>query len=1300
MFYRKLSIVILLTVSCFTNVFPQRFRDEYMVKSYDPSIGLSNNTIRAILQDYKGYLWIGTLDGLNRFDGISFRIYRNSVSDTGSLGSSFVISLLQDRDSVLWVGTRGGGLNRFNRSRDNFTVYRYNANDPGSLSNNEVFTIFEDHEGTLWIGTDGGGLNRFNRETGKFTHYRHHAGEVHSLGSDAVLAISENAMGNLLIGTWGGGLSLYDRKTGTFSVIRSKPGSAGGLASDNIWAIMSNRKKNFWLVQPQGGLQQYNPVTGMFNSLALPLNQGETVSDILPFAVLQDRSDNIWVGTAQGLYKSSNIAQPGSETGLSFQRVYGSSVYVLYQDRAGSIWIGTRDNGLSQVFKRNRKFSIHDLRYPAGREPAVTDGINAISSDSRGNIWLGTDWGVMLYDLQTNSFSYPGSHPKFSKSLNAIRSIYRDSSGSMWVGNLSELSRYSPATGKLEYFFSLPAEGGKSGDDEYCSILQENKSSFWLGTSRGLLKINLHTRKWDTIIGENASREGRNIYHIRTLCRDRTGKLLAGTLGGGLVVIDPASGKQTCYFHDYANPRSIASDYIFYIFRSCDGKIWLATNQGMDYFDQKGQGFVHYQTQQGLPSDVVYGILEDNHHNLWISSNNGLSKFDETTGKFTNFFFYDQKNFSSFIQRACCKTANGDMYFGRAAGFITFNPDSVRDDTAMSEVLITDFKIGNRSVRDLPGFSHNGSLEDAKEITLGFRQSSFSFEFAAINFIYPENNKYAYWLEHFDSGWIYSENRNIAIYTNIPPGNYIFHVKATNQDGVWSDREHTMAISILPPVWMTVWFRILAIGLLVLVLTGFYYWRLSSVRTENRKLEAQVAVRTKELSAINTLLGEQKEELQQKGEVLETTVALLQEKTRETEIQNKELALHREKLEELVGERTSELEHAKEKAEESDRLKSAFLANMSHEIRTPLNAIVGFSGFLTDKDRLHDEENLNNYVKIIRSNSDALLLLIDDIIDLSRIEAGQLRLSPIPMNAREVLEELYFQYSKNLHAELKFRLADFPGSNPAIISDPARFKQVMNNLLSNAFKFTEKGLIEYGLAPGKPGMITFFVKDTGIGISQENQQLVFERFRKIEAGSSKLYRGTGLGLAISKRLVELLGGKIWLESEPGEGSVFYFTQPAASNESASVTWQGKLGGKHDLAQMGKEFTIAIAEDEPYNYLFLKEALDKFPLKIIWFKDGQEIVDYFDKLSDLNVNLVLMDIKLPVIDGWEATKRIRSRFPLLPVVAQTAYAMTSDIERMKQEGFSAILTKPIMREQLYEIIGQFVDFALLRPPADQ
>jgi signal transduction histidine kinase/ligand-binding sensor domain-containing protein/CheY-like chemotaxis protein len=1270
----------------------QSIDNQFNERYYTSSKGLSNNTVLSLASDLKGYLWIGTEDGLNRFDGKSFKIYRNIRGDRSSIAGNYIRCLYFDRDSTLWIGTNGGGLSRYDRKTDSFHNFGYKDRDSTSLSQMDVSVIFQDREGVLWIGTDGGGLNKFNYKKENFTRYNAILPLPGGLSSAKILDIAEDTKGRLLLASWDGGLTTFDKEKGVAVQIEKKGDHKDGLIANNVWSICNLGNDQFLLGFYRNGLQYFNGKTGKFKRI---LFSGKDINPTV-YSIIRSEKEGIYFGTQNGLFYGTYRVQGDEfQIDLPLKKINDCISYQLILDNEGSIWAVNYENGFIQMHAQNSLFHIHQL---ASKYSPITSAdlfISAFSEDQYGRIILGNSEGALIYDPLSKKINYSNNISYSEGEFRQVKELRKDEEGNVWVARNYDMARFNPKSGNFETYFTLPTKVFSYARNGFTDIRTEGPGKFWLATENGLYYLDKKLNKVETIIDASAIYRGNNIYQIVSLDSDAD-NLYVGTHEGGMAVVNKKTRAIKIFQNDPSNAGSITDNHINQIYVDRNDSVWLITYNGLDRFNKLTNEFKHYNTRK-FQDQYFKAIIQDNHGNLWISSNDGISKFIPSTGRVTNYYFYNQNSQSSFQPRAAYKSKNGILYFGQRGTFISFDPDSIQENPRSPKVLITDFKINNQSVKVSANSPLKENIEEAKLIKLNYNVSSFSFSFAATDLIYPERNQYAYRLENFED-WIYSGNNNSAIYTNIPPGKYTFRVMASNEDGVWNEEGTSVQIWISPPWWNTLVFRFCAVLTLICIIVLWYYWNHRKIIRDRRRLRKLVELRTSELNTTNLLLNDQneklerqttqliqhREELQLQSETLKEMNTMLEEKRKEVERQNLDLSLHRDNLEHLVSQRTSELEAAKQKAEESDHLKSAFLANMSHEIRTPLNAIVGFSYFFSDPNL--DLDSRERFFKIIKANSDALLVLIDDILDLSRIESGQLQFKIRPINSREFMEQLHEQFSKLIKPNLEFILQPaLPNEDITILSDPYRFKQILNNLLSNAFKFTDSGVIQLGYIPAKDGFVTFFVKDTGIGIEPDKQEIIFERFMKIEGDKSKLFSGTGLGLAISKRLAYALGGSIWVESEAGKGSSFYFTQPATS---AALSLESNSASNHNQTTgVDKHIKIALAEDDEDSMKLMLEFLNRKSIEVVSFRNGLEICEYFEQGTKSDVQLILMDIKMPLVDGYEAARRIRKKFPYIPIVAHTAYALANEVEKMKNEGFIHIMTKPVNFDKLSSIIDK-------------
>jgi signal transduction histidine kinase/CheY-like chemotaxis protein len=849
---------------------------------------------------------------------------------------------------------------------------------------------------------------------------------------------------------------------------------------------------------------------------------------------------------------------------------------------------------------------------------------------------------------------------------NSVYALYKDKRGNLWIGTWEGgLNLFDYKTESFRRFLSTGKPGSISSNNVY-TILEDSRGNLWIGTlGGGLNRYDYTTNTFKHYLPKEGDSLSRNLMtrYVNQVYETTDGKLLISTYNS-VDLYNPESDDFTHYIY-----TSSAGKKIVTIFEDSKKNIWLGTNNGIFILDLKDGVVKPYQAARDYTDLTIQAIQEDLNGNLWLSSNDGIFALILAVNlpdslSIRHFSRIDGLPENEFIKRSTYKDSRGMLYFGSVGGYTYFNPDSIFTNDVIPRVILTEFQLlvsqkdkGNKYI------PIKGNINYIEEIELPYKDRNFTIQFAALSYLHPEENQYQYMLEGYDEGWIDVGNQKKATYTNIQAGKYTFKVKACNNDGVWCEQPKTIKIIIHPPLWGTIWFRALVIIIVIVLFIFFYRLRFAYLELQRKLLEEKIKERTAELLNMNTLLEEKQEEIT---------------------VQNAELEKHRNNLETIVEERTSELIRAKLEAEESNRLKSSFLANMSHEIRTPMNAISGFSGLLIDES--YDKAEKERFISNINKNCDTLKVLIDDIIDISLIEANQLKIIKNHFEVDPILYgiESYFSLANDKDIQFKF-VENHDVKNITLDNDVIRFRQILNNLISNAYKYTEKGSISFGYEMEKD-FVRFYVSDTGIGIEKSEQEKIFHSFYKVENDPNTLYRGAGIGLAICQRLVTSMGGHIWVHSENNKGSTFYFTLPITK-----VMQPAKNQSVFDLSTILpklQNMTVLVAEDEPSNFDLVNVLLRRYVLKVEWAKNGIEAVEFIKANPRIENCVVLMDIKMPTLDGYEAHKQIREINPQIPVIAVTAFALSSDKQRLMNEQFDAFIFKPIKKEILIETVAKF------------
>lgn len=825
--------------------------------------GLSQSVVSCVIQDRRGFMWFGTQDGLNKYDGYDFTVYKHDPQDSVSLSNNFINTIYEDSKGILWIGTEGGGLNRFDPETERFTCYRHDPDVPNSLSHDRVRVIYEDIAGVLWIGTVGGGLNKLipveiEEALVAFVHYKHDPYNPNSLSNNRVWNILEDDNGDLWIGT-NAGLNKLNTKTGSFSHYKYNPNNPNSLSNDIVWSSYMDKGGTLWLGTYNGGLNKLVPSDTESSPPTFvhykhdPNNPNSLIHNIVS-AISEDRTGRLWLGTGDGL----NSFVPTTETFARHKHTQDNQyslstnpiILSMHVSKIGVLWVGTFGGGIIKFDFNKLKFK-HYMHNPDSPNSLSHNNVFAIEEDQVGGIWIGTENGLNQFNREIETFirCQPNPNPPKSLSYNRVTAIHEDRQRQIWVGmafgGLSKLVLRSELIGiesgrETDTFINFrydPDNPYSLSHNNIISIYEDDESVLWIGTNgRGLNKLVLNKAKGTDTESETFIRyqaapnnpESVSNNTVMAIYEDHTGMLWIGTRDG-LNKFNRKTQTFSDYHHDSNNPNSLSNNIIYSIYEDQSGSLWVGTAGGLNKFDRTAQTFTHFTEKNGLPNDVIYAILADHHGKLWLSTNKGLSRFDPYTETFRNYDVQDGLQSNEFNLGASLRSKSGELYFGGVNGFNRFHPDSVKDNEHIPPIVITDFKLFNESVPvgsdgQSPLQKHISAVDELK---LSYRDYVFSFEFVALDYTIPGKNQYAYMLEGFDESWIYTGTRRFARYTNIEPGAYVFRVKGANNDGVWNEKGTSVRIIIQPPFWKTLWFHGFIIGSLLLVAFGIHKYRMS-----------------------------------------------------------------------------------------------------------------------------------------------------------------------------------------------------------------------------------------------------------------------------------------------------------------------------------------------------------------------------------------------------------------------------------------------------------------------------------------
>ncbi|HEX8786597.1 MAG TPA: two-component regulator propeller domain-containing protein, partial [Telluria sp.] len=1131
--------------------------------------GLAQETVLAIVQDPDGFMWFGTQSGVSRYDGYHFANFRNVIGDPKTLANNWVRVLYVDRKGRLWIGT-DGGLDRYEPASGHFSHFLPDEPVKRGNGNRHISAILDDGHDGLWLAT-ADGLQHFDIPSGRFATWHHLPGVADSLASDQIKALALGPGGRLWIGT-AAGLDSLDPDLMRF---RHHPSLRGG-QYDVIQALLVDDRQQLW-VGSAGGLERL-PLGQAGQQHTFGAAEDMTAADIK--VLYQDNKHQVWVGSQDvGLFRwlpaSGRFEHHPHRITDPFS-LGDNHVSSLYEDRVGTFWAGTWYGGVSRADLAGGGFAriVRGADSPAALED---NKVRGIAAGADGKLWLATQGGLHWFDPTTGSDRTwrlaPVDQGMTGEAAASAVAVGHD--GTVWAGARAGLARLDPRTGKLTRRVLVPGDGDANS---VRNLMVARDGTLWIATYGGLHSLDPVSGKLVTYQHNPAIGASLSDNVVRPMLEDREGRMWIGTFDG-LDLLDRATGKFRHFRHDPRDPASLSHDEVHYLLEDHKGTLWVGTAVGLDKMVIGSDGtprFQRYSSRDGMADDAVAAMLEDQDGSIWVSTSSGLSRLDPASGAWRNYNSADGTIEGAYFDASALRASDGTLYFGGNTGMTGFNPRNLHDNRIAPRAVITGLQLfGEPWEQRHPGLLP-GPIERLGEITLTPADSMFSLEFSALHFAAPSHNRFAYRLVGYDQDWIGADAaKRFATYTNLDPGHYTFQVRAANKDGVWSDSAASIEITVLPPYYKTWWFRAVCALLVGGIGYGVYRLRLDGLRRQKDILEYQVSARTERIEQQNRLLERQTDELR--------------EQQRQVRRRTDELAQANSALQE----NEDRLYLAKQRAEDATRQKSEFLANMSHEMRTPLAGVIGMLGFALRDGALRDTTR----EQILRgqANAQSLLAIINDLLDFSKIEAGKLTIENIDFALDDTIgqvatlfEELAGAHSVAFAVHLDRDLPRY------VVGDPTRLRQILVNLVGNAFKFTDSGTVTVRVErrpedqrdPEGRNMVRFSVEDTGIGIDPRALPRLFQQFEQADASTTRRYGGTGLGLAICRQLVELMGGRIGAASTPGLGSTFSFVLPLADGEETPVVPEPpRQPHTHRLR-------VLCAEDYPTNQIIVRMMLEE------------------------------------------------------------------------------------------------------------
>jgi signal transduction histidine kinase/ligand-binding sensor domain-containing protein/DNA-binding response OmpR family regulator len=1235
------------------NVFPLQasLPEQYKFSLIDINDGLPHNQVKCFLKDSRGFLWIGTAAGLTRYDGYQLKVFRYDSSNPATINGNNILKLFEDPAGKVWVQTTFGfsvfdpETGKFFRDHKAY-LKRFKLPAP------DVEDIIKDAAGNYWFVLTGNGLARYNPGSKQTVAVRHKPFDTLSLATNHVASLRNDAHGNLWVIHRNGVLEKMDGKT-LQVVERSTKIAEKYNHALFLYSLLVDSDHDIWVYTPGGdgdGAFLYRPfdksVTHIHvNSPKLKLNNNRVRG------VVEERKGTIWLATDHDginvIDKRTgqvHYIQHNHEVNKSLVH---NGVHSLYKDDQGIIWVGTFKNGVNYYHPNIVRFP-HYKHQPSLSSSLPYDDINAFAEDDKGNLWIGTNGGGLIYfDRSKGTYTryLHDSGKATSLGNNVIVSLLIDSNKELWIGTYQGgLDRFD---GKEFTHYKYQSDNPNSlSDNNVWELFQDSRGIIWVGTLHG--GVNRYDSQIDGF-HRSQIKGGEFTLHfdyISAITEDHEGRIWVGG-GYGVEVLDLYEKTSTYLSHDPAVPGSLLSNNITSIYRDQNKNLWIATTEGLNFYDQQSKSFIHFTEKDGLPSDAVIAVLGDAKNNLWLSTSNGVAniilppwkgKLDKKEVVIQNYDEADGLQGRSFNENAAYTTQKGEIIFGGVNGYNLFYPDKLGNNAFTPQIVFTNFQLFNESVEIGEVVNKRvilqKSLSDVQEITLNHNENVFSIEFAALNFFHPEKNKYKYKLEGFDRDWVTADNKTRRVtYTNLDPGEYEFRVLAANNDGHWNTEGAKIKLSILAPIWKT---NAAYVSYAFIVLALIYLGRHFMLQRARSKFEIE----------------QERREARQ---------------------------LH-----------------------ELNMMKIRFLTNVSHEFRTPLSLILAPVEKLMNNGNLQEPEK---QYQMIHRNAKRLLNLVNQLLDFRKLEVDGANYHPSEGNVIKFISESVSSFSDL--SEKKNISLSFETAIPEIHTsfDMDKLEKILFNLLSNAFKFTpENGEIRVAVNCLKgdeiagnegPKTLQIKVKDTGIGVPKDKQDKIFERFFRNDVPTSLVNQGSGIGLSITKEFVKIHGGTIAVESEPGKGSCFTVSIPvkeiracqfAASLQQEPQELEIPEAPAHEvLVKQAKLLTadkrpeVLLVEDNEDFRFYLKDNLGMH-FTIIEAKNGKE---GWQKALSAMPDLIVSDLMMPELNGIEFCKKVKedSRTSHIPFVLLTAH--TAEEQKLKglNIGANDYITKPFNFEIL-------------------
>jgi signal transduction histidine kinase/ligand-binding sensor domain-containing protein/DNA-binding response OmpR family regulator len=1211
------------------------------VKQYSISEGLSHSVVNDITQDANGFIWIGTDDGLNRFDGKEFKIYRSNHNDDHVLNSSNVTEVFIDSKDRMWVGT-SNGLNLYNPDCDCFySVLDYQF----------IHSIAEDKSGNIYTGSEGGIriIEHESNQPAAFT-------TGHGLPSNSVQFIFRDRKGNILLYD-DRHLMKYDHTVAELHVIHYTE------SSQSIVGLEQDIQGFLWLCTTDR-LIKFDSDNNYQFIKEIPLEKRISKSKgSVQFII--DSKNHFWIGGEERMYQYLPERKLFTDVKIYKNRleVDKTKVEYLYEDRSGNMWFSLYASGVF-VWLKDKNIFTHVQKIPYKKNSLTSNIIGGFAQDNKGKIWVGT-WGkgLNVFDPETGQVKpYVFKDDAFNNEI--FRELIFLEPSSLWLTtHTNGVLHLDTETGVFEHYHKNDPVRGLSSENLF-TIYKDSHENIWVGSNESILMFEPGTKTFvDFNNGLKGIDDSPKPGYARIFEEDKYGNLWVGTHFHGLyhINLETKAYRQFLFQSDSVR-NQLNSNIIYSLYEDKRGFLWIGTmGGGVNIYNPSNKTFYHLTEQNGLPNNIINGILgRDN--TVWFSTNKGLVRFVIPSFMYedtlSNAFFssYNFKKHLSYFDPSdgiqsiefrygsYFESSSGDFYFGGVNGFNMFDPEAIEVNGEPPKILITDFYLhGERQLPVQKGVPLDSVISLENKIVLNHEQNYFSFDFLAVNFVNPTKNRYRYRLLNFDDGWTETSTGRSKSYMNLPPGEYIFEAMVTNSYGIWPDASKKIQLIITPPLWKRTWFQAAVILILTGILFGFFRYRIYMVKQNNVQLERKVARRTQQLQESNQLLEKQKEEILEMSQRLHQT----------------------------------------------DQMKLRFFTNISHDFRTPLTLILG------PLEQLLGRNDIAGYIRsqltMIYKNAFNLLKLINELLDFRKLDTGNLELKA---NKIEVIKfvtsicSFFTLHAKRRNIQLKINTSL---KECYIWIDPYLMEKVFSNMISNAFKHTsDGGNIEISVNDNDndPESIRVVIEDDGEGIDSDQINMVFDRYYQVDKATRKSNQyGSGIGLALCKEYVEMHNGKISASNKVNGGARFtivllkgeeHFSEEQREHAHPLETEAYEFNLDVNPAFIDDENQHLIEEDDGSidqpTVLLIDDNMDmqryvmdilKGDYRVLVASNGEE---GWTKAVESIPDLILLDIMMPVVHGLDLGRKLKKdpRTSHIPIIIVSARVSEED----KLEGFQA------------------------------